>query len=274
MTHPSPSSRRTPGSTFSRSAPEAVDPGFRRGDGELFEHSPDSRLREPLGAAFARVASGWREVTDSFHASDAGRQLVDFVDRRVGEGVVVYPAAVFRALELTDPSEVRVVILGQDPYHGADQAQGLAFSVADGQKLPPSLRNMLAEVKADTGVASQCRGDLSGWARQGVLLLNTALTVEDGRPQSHAGQGWELLTDALLAKLAQRSEPIVFLLWGAAAQRKRPLLERAPHRVLVANHPSPLSARRAPQPFIGCRHFSQANALLAELSPGSPPIAW
>ena len=241
---------------------------------DLFEHTPDNRLREPLAAAFARVAPGWREVTDRFLASDAGRKLVDFVDRRVREGVPVYPAAVFRALELTDPSEVRVVILGQDPYHGPNQAQGLAFSVADGQKLPPSLRNMLQEVATDTGVASACQGDLSAWARQGVLLLNAALTVEDGQPQSHAGQGWELLTDALLAKLAQQSDPIVFLLWGASAQRKRPLLERGAHRVLTANHPSPLSARRAPEPFIGCRHFSQANRLLAELRPGTPPIVW
>ena len=133
---------------------------------------------------------------------------------------------------------------------------------------------MLKEVHADTGAPSQCHDDLSAWARQGVLLLNSALTVEDGRPQSHAGQGWEALTDALLAELAQRAEPIVFLLWGAAAQRKRALVERPPHRVLCANHPSPLSARRLPEPFIGCRHFSRTNALLAELRPGSAPIRW
>jgi uracil-DNA glycosylase len=241
---------------------------------DLFEGAVDNRLREPLVAAFGRVAPGWREVTDTFLHSEAGQKLVRFVDRRVGEGAAVYPAAVFRALELTDPSQVRVVILGQDPYHGPNQAQGLAFSVADGQKLPPSLRNMLQEVKSDTGTESVCRADLSAWARQGVLLLNTSLTVEDGQPQSHAGQGWELLTDALLNKLVQQPEPIVFLLWGASAQRKRPLLEREPHRVLTANHPSPLSARRPPEPFIGCRHFSRTNALLAELRPGEPPITW
>jgi len=234
----------------------------------------DNCLREPLEAVFARVAPGWKPVTDTFLASDAGRELVRYVDRRVQEGAVVYPASVFRALELTPPSEVRVVIVGQDPYHGPGQAQGLAFSVRDGHKLPPSLRNMLQEVEADTGQASACRGDLSAWARQGVLLLNTALTVEDGQPQSHANRGWEALTDALLAHVAAGALPVVFLLWGASAQKKRPLVERAAHRVLTANHPSPLSARRPPEPFLGCRHFSQVNALLAQLRPGTPAIRW
>lgn len=235
---------------------------------------PPNGLREPLAQVFARVAPAWKPVTDAFVASPAGQELARYVDRRVAEGVVVYPANVFRALELTPPSQVRVVILGQDPYHGPGQAQGLAFSVTDDQKLPPSLRNMLREVETDTGVASQCRGDLSAWARQGVLLLNTSLTVEDGQPQSHAGRGWEALTDALLAHVAAQPQPVIFLLWGAAAQRKRGLVERSPHRVLTANHPSPLSARRPPEPFIGCRHFSQVNTLLQALRPGTPPIRW
>jgi len=233
-----------------------------------------NRLREPLSALFERVAPGWKPVTDAFLATPAGRQLVEHVDRRVREGVPVYPAEVFRALELTAPHEVRVAVLGQDPYHGAGQAQGLAFSVADGQRLPPSLRNMLREVASDTGAPSQCRGDLTAWARQGVLLLNAALTVEDGQPQSHAGRGWERLTDALLAHVAAQPRPVVFLLWGAAAQRKRALIDESRHRVLTANHPSPLSARRAPEPFLGCRHFSRVNELLAELRPGAPPIRW
>lgn len=234
----------------------------------------DNCLREPLEAVFARVAPGWKPVTDAFLATAAGRELVRYVDRRVQEGAVVYPASVFQALALTPPSEVRVVIVGQDPYHGPGQAQGLAFSVRDGHKLPPSLRNMLQEVEADTGQPSQCRGDLSAWARQGVLLLNTALTVEDGQPQSHANRGWEALTDALLAHVAQGTQPVVFLLWGASAQKKRALVERGRHRVLTANHPSPLSARRPPEPFIGCRHFSQVNTLLAQLRPGTSPIRW
>jgi uracil-DNA glycosylase len=234
----------------------------------------DNTLAEPLGSLFARVAPAWKPVTDAFLHTPAGAELVRYVDQRVREGAIVYPAAVFRALELTTPDDVRVVVVGQDPYHGPGQAQGLAFSVRDGLRLPPSLRNMLQEVEADTGMPSQCRGDLSAWARQGVLLLNTSLTVEGGKPQSHAGRGWEQLTDALLRHAAAQPQPIVFLLWGAAAQRKRALVDEARHRVLTANHPSPLSARRPPEPFIGCRHFTRVNRLLAELRPGTPPIRW
>ena len=238
----------------------------------------DNRLREPLAQVFERVPDAWRSVTDPFIRSDEGRALAAFVDQRVRDGVVVYPGQVFRALEFNAPDAVRVVILGQDPYHGAGQAQGLAFSVAPGQrKLPPSLRNILKEVASDTGAPSACRDDLSPWARQGVLLLNTALTVEDGAPQSHAGRGWEALTDALLARVADQPETVVFMLWGASAQRKRPLVERArvsAHRVLAANHPSPLSATRPPVPFVGCRHFSQANSFLATHRPGTPLIRW
>jgi uracil-DNA glycosylase len=237
-----------------------------------------NRLSEPLARVFDSVPAAWRAVTDPFIRGSAGRALAEFVDRRVGEGAVVYPREIFRALEFNSPESVRVVILGQDPYHGAGQAQGLAFSVAPGQrKLPPSLRNLLAEVAADTGAASVCRDDLSPWARQGVLLLNSALTVEQGAPQSHAGRGWEALTDALLARVAAQPEPVVFMLWGAAAQRKRSLVERDgpdAHRVLIANHPSPLSDRRPPLPFIGCRHFSLANAFLAARRPGQLPISW
>lgn len=243
------------------------------GDGAV-EASSDNRLREPLSQVFARVMPAWKPLTDTFVASPQGQELVRYVDGRVGGGATVYPRTVFRALDLTAPSDVRAVILGQDPYHGPGQAQGLAFSVPAGQKLPPSLRNILQEVRSDTGVTSQCGGDLSAWARQGVLLLNAALTVEEGQPQSHAGHGWEALTDALMAHVAASPDPVVFLLWGAAAQRKRALLDSGPHRILTANHPSPLSARRPPEPFIGCRHFTQVNALLAELRPGTPPIRW
>ena len=236
----------------------------------------DNRLREPLAQAFAQVPGAWRAVTDGFLASSTGQALAAFVDQRVRDGAIVYPDRVFRALELTAPHDTRVVILGQDPYHGPGQAQGLAFSVAPGQaKLPPSLRNMLKEVQADTGAASQCRDDLTPWARQGVLLLNSALTVEDGAPQSHAGQGWEQLTDALLSSVAASTAPAVFMLWGASAQKKQPLIEQGGrHLVLAANHPSPLSALRPPVPFIGCRHFSRANEFLARVRPGGGPIHW
>ena len=238
----------------------------------------DNRLREPLARVFERVPAAWRSVTDPFIRSVEGRALAAFVDQRVSGGAVVYPGQVFRALEFGAPDAVRVVILGQDPYHRPGQAQGLAFSVAPGQrKLPPSLRNLLKEVAADTGAPSVCRDDLSPWARQGVLLLNSALTVEDGLPQSHAERGWEALTDALLARVAAQPGPVVFILWGAAAQRKRALCRRdgpMAHQVLAANHPSPLSAGRPPEPFVGCRHFSQANAFLAAQRPGSAPIRW
>jgi len=238
----------------------------------------DNRLREPLAQVFERVPVAWRSVTDPFIRSNEGRALGAYVDQRVREGAVVYPGRLFRALEFNEPDAVRVVILGQDPYHGIGQAQGLAFSVAPGQRrLPPSLRNILKEVAADTGAPSECRDDLSPWARQGVLLLNSALTVEDGAPQSHAGRGWEVLTDALLERVAAKPEAVVFMLWGASAQRKRPLVDRAgpaKHEVLVANHPSPLSAARPPLPFVGCRHFSRANVFLVARRPALGPVRW
>lgn len=234
----------------------------------------NNRLSESLAAGFDRVPADWRPITEAFRGSLAGQTLIDFVDQRVRQGAAVYPAQLFRALQLTPLAQVRVVILGQDPYHGAGQAQGLAFSVPAGMRLPPSLRNIYAEVSADLGGAPAKDGDLTRWARQGVLLLNTALTVEDGQPQSHAGRGWEVLTDALIAAVSTRAEPSVFLLWGAPAQRKRPLIDERRHAVFTANHPSPLSARRPPQPFIGCRHFSLANAWLSQHRSDGPPIHW
>lgn len=237
--------------------------------------SADNRLRRPLDTCFDEVPAAWQAVTQPFRASAAGRALVDFVDGRVAAGAVVYPAQVFRALQLTPPESVRVVILGQDPYHGAGQAQGLAFSVPAGCKLPPSLRNIYKELAGDIGRGGRPSGDLQAWARQGVLLLNTTLTVEDGEPQSHARQGWEALTDALIAHVSAQAAPVIFLLWGAPAQRKLGLIDTARHGVLTANHPSPLSALRPPQPFIGCRHFSQANAwLAAHRLAGGGPIDW
>ena len=236
----------------------------------------DNRLREPLAQAFGRVPAAWRSVTDAFFDTGEGRAVCAFVDQRVREGAVVYPRCVFRALEFTVPEKVRVVIVGQDPYHGAGQAQGLSFSVSPGQKkLPPSLRNILKEVSADVG-GVPC-GDLTPWARQGVLLLNSSLTVEQGAPQSHAHHGWETLTDALLACVAAQSRSVVFMLWGASAQRTRAMLDGgdgASHLVLEANHPSPLSAARPPTPFVGCRHFSRANAFLTERHLGVAPICW
>lgn len=212
---------------------------------------------------------GWRETLADFFASPTGRQLGVFVAGRLAAGAVVYPAAPLRALALTPLAGVKVVILGQDPYHGPGQAEGLAFSVAPGQRLPPSLRNIFAEIARDVGVPPPADGGLARWAGQGVLLLNTCLTVEEGQPASHAKQGWEALTDRLIEQVAANVPHAVFMLWGVHAQAKRPLIESVAgrgdrHRVLLANHPSPLSARRAPLPFIGCGHFSAANAFLAK----------
>ena len=206
-------------------------------------------------------------LVDGFLASEQGIALQAFLEQRRATGARIYPPDPLRALQLTPPETVRVVILGQDPYHGAGQAHGLAFSVPDGVRPPPSLRNIFAELRSDLGCAAPASGNLEYWARQGVLLLNAVLTVEEGQAGSHAGRGWELLTDRLIAALASAPAPRVFLLWGAYAQAKAALIEsgdpRLPHRVLVANHPSPLSARRPPIPFLGCRHFSKASAFLA-----------
>jgi len=169
-----------------------------------------------------------------------------------------------RALLLTPPEEVRVVILGQDPYHGRGQAEGLAFSVAPGVALPPSLRNIFKELQRDLGTPfpefPNPGGSLVRWAQRGVLLLNTCLTVEEGQPASHSNRGWEVLTDAVIQHVSQHAKPSVFMLWGAHAQSKKSLIDTSRHLVLMSNHPSPLSALRPPVPFLGNAHFSKARA--------------
>lgn len=219
------------------------------------------------------LAADWAPEVERFLASDTGRQLGAFIKQRLAAGAVIYPPQPFRALELTPLADVEVVILGQDPYHGPGQAQGLAFSVPDGVKPPPSLRNMFKELARDPRVhpAVHAGGSLERWANQGVLLLNTSLTVEEGQAASHARQGWETLTDQLISAVSARSEPVVFMLWGAHAQGKRALIQPR-HLVLTANHPSPLSALRPPQPFIGCGHFSAANDFLQ--GHGRRPVRW
>jgi len=209
------------------------------------------------------VAPGWQPVVAPFFASDIGQKLLAFLRSRLAEGAVIFPPQPLRVLELTPPEEVRVVILGQDPYHGRGQAEGLAFSVAPGVALPPSLRNIFKELQRDLGrpppVFPVPGGSLTSWATRGALLLNTCLTVEEGHPASHAGRGWEALTDAVIRQVSAGSRPVVFMLWGAHAQSKRTLIDESRHQVLVANHPSPLSALRPPLPFMGCGHFSQAR---------------
>ncbi len=174
--------------------------------------------------------------------------------------MVIYPPDPLLALRLTPLSRTRVVILGQDPYHGPGQAEGLAFSVPPGVKPPPSLRNIFKEMQRDLGLLPPASGHLAAWAQRGVLLLNTCLSVEAGAPASHAKLGWQRLTDALIEAAASDPAPKVFMLWGLHAQAKAGLIAAAgpQHLLLQANHPSPLSALRPPQPFIGCGHFSQA----------------
>lgn len=214
------------------------------------------------------VAAGWQAITSAFFASAQGQQLLAFLRQRLDAGAVIFPPQPLRALQLTPPQAVRLVILGQDPYHGRGQSEGLAFSVPAGVRPPPSLRNIFKELQRDLGprVAprSEQDGQLSGWATQGVLLLNTCLTVEEGQPASHAKRGWETLTNALISHVSHGPQPVVFMLWGAHAQSKRELIDTTRHLVLQANHPSPLSALRAPVPFMGCGHFSTALDWLAQ----------
>jgi uracil-DNA glycosylase len=232
-----------------------------------------NRLQEPLPALLDRVPAAWRPVVDAWRASPAGQALLQYVEGRRAAGAVIYPARTLRALEFTSPGDVRAVILGQDPYHGPGQAEGLAFSVPPGCPLPPSLRNVFQELQRDLGVSPPPDGCLERWARQGVLLLNTSLTVEVGSPGSHARKGWETLTDSVLETAAEDRSPKVFMLWGAHAQAKRELVLRHPgHLLLEANHPSPLSARRPPVPFIGCGHFSAANRFLSDHA--RAPVDW
>lgn len=211
-----------------------------------------------------QVAPGWQTLVDQFFGSATGIQLLAFLQQRLVVGATIFPPQPLRALELTAPESVRVVILGQDPYHGRGQAEGLAFSVAPGVALPPSLRNIFKELQRDLGESPPPfpvpGGSLVRWARHGVLLLNTCLTVEEGQAASHSAKGWEVLTDAIIKEVSCHSERVVFMLWGNHAQSKRALIDATRHLVLCANHPSPLSALRPPVPFIGCGHFSQAKA--------------
>ena len=274
----------------------------------------------------------WQPTVARFLRLESAQRLGVFLQERLKQGAIVYPPMPFLALQLTPLESVKVVILGQDPYHGPSQAQGLAFSVAAGVAVPPSLRNIFKEIartssasraastpdvnRTDNQSAAKLRqlplellhqlphqllrqipanGSLEAWARQGVLLLNTCLTVEQGQPASHAKRGWEALTDLIIQAVASSKNPVVFMLWGAHAQAKQELLVNSksaepvlggaaaasvaapvsaapPRLVLTANHPSPLSALRPPHPFIGCNHFCLANVFLAEN--GIEPVQW
>ena len=225
---------------------------------------------------FDDIPEEWKGDFAAFFKEPQGRGLLDFLHVRLEAGAVVYPPDPYRVFRLTRPSQVSVVVLGQDPYHGLGQAMGIAFSVPAGlKKLPPSLKNIFKEIDREGLGAMPADGDLSAWVRQGVLLMNATLTVEDGKPQSHAGRGWENLTDRLIARVLADGHPVVFMLWGAAAQKKKDFIEanaQAPVLILTSNHPSPLSALRPPVPFIGCGHFQTANEWLREH--GRRPVRW
>lgn len=224
--------------------------------------------------ALEALPPSWRASLGPVLESPQAARMLAFLHAEETAGKRIFPprGSRLRAFALTSLEAVKVVILGQDPYHGAGQAHGLAFSVPEGIKVPPSLRNIHKEIASDCGVGLPSGGNLENWARQGVLLLNTSLTVEEGKAGSHAKLGWEAVTDAAVAAVAAKGEPCVFMLWGAHAQRKAervPALAQGRHLVLRAPHPSPLSARTG---FFGSRPFSQANAFLA--ANGRGVIEW
>lgn len=224
-----------------------------------------------MADAEVRLEDSWKAVLADEFTQPYMRDLKDFLQRQKAAGKQIFPkgAEYFRALDLTPLTEVRVVILGQDPYHGAGQAHGLCFSVRPGVRIPPSLVNIYKELQSDLGIAPARHGFLEHWARQGVLLLNSVLTVEEARAASHQGQGWERFTDAVIRAVNEDCEHVVFMLWGSYAQKKAAFVDRSRHLVLKAPHPSPLSAHNG---FFGCRHFSQANDYL--VSRGRSAIDW
>jgi len=214
--------------------------------------------------------SGWMQALNrEFEAPYFADLRAFIVDERADHAVYPKGRDIFNAFNTTPFDEVKVVILGQDPYHGPGQAHGLCFSVPAGVPPPPSLVNMFAEIERDLGFPPPSNGDLSPWARQGVLLLNATLTVRAHTAGSHQNKGWERFTDAAIARLSEQHHGLVFLLWGRYAQQKEALIDSSRHYILKAPHPSPLSAHRG---FIGCGHFSQANELL--VAQGKTPIDW
>ncbi len=218
-----------------------------------------------------RLESSWRERVGDYLLREDMQALAAFLRERQAAGSRIYPPPreMFAAFDATPFDNVRVVILGQDPYHGAGQAHGLSFSVRPGVAVPPSLRNIYRELERDLGIASPSHGSLLPWAHRGVLLLNAVLSVEEATAGAHVGKGWEGFTDHVVETLNREREGLVFLLWGAYAQKKGAIIDRSRHRVLHAPHPSPLSAHRG---FIGCGHFSAANQYLTRR--GEAPVDW
>lgn len=217
-----------------------------------------------------KIAHSWKELlSEEFH-KPYFQELISFVKKEY-KTQTIYPKGgdIFKAFDCCDFSNVKVVIIGQDPYHGPGQANGLCFSVSPGIRIPPSLLNIYKEIHSDLGKPIPLSGDLERWAKQGVLLLNATLTVKASAPGSHQNRGWEIFTDAVIKKISDEKEGVVFLLWGAYAQKKGEIIDRSKHLVLMSPHPSPFSADRG---FFGCKHFSKANAYLK--SKGKEEIDW
>lgn len=216
------------------------------------------------------IENTWRTALQSEFDKPYFAELAAFLHEEKHQGKQIFPPGdkIFKAFELTPLDKVKVVILGQDPYHGYGQAMGLSFSVPEGVPAPPSLKNIFKEIESDLGITMSGKPNLESWARQGVLLLNAVLTVRSGEPTSHSAIGWQTFTDAVIKKISDNCNGVVFLLWGNYARSKAPLIDRDRHFVLEAAHPSPL-ARGA---FFGCRHFSKANELLA--AQGKEQINW
>ncbi|MCT7487953.1 uracil-DNA glycosylase [Aliarcobacter cryaerophilus] len=207
----------------------------------------------------------WEDIIDLEKQKDYYKKLKEEIDKRY-ETTTVFPEKqnIFKAFSLTKLDNLKVVILGQDPYHGFGQAQGLAFSTPANIKNPPSMQNILKEIQSDLGKKSICEdGDLTSWAKQGVLLLNTILTVEEAKPKSHHNLGWEVFTDNVIKYISDNCEDTIFILWGSPAISKTKLIDRKKHHILTAPHPSPLSSYRG---FFGCKHFSQTNNILKSLN--------
>ena len=226
--------------------------------------SPPNRSME------VKIAPTWKSLLADEFQKPYFHQLIDFVKNEY-KSQTIYPRGqdIFKAFDRCDFCDVKVVIIGQDPYHGPGQANGLCFSVGEGVRVPPSLVNIFKEIKNDLGKPIPASGDLERWARQGVLLLNATLTVKAHAPGSHQNRGWEAFTDAVIKKISDEKEGVVFLLWGAYAQKKGEIIDRTKHLVLMSAHPSPFSADRG---FFGCKHFSKTNAYLK--SKGKEEIEW
>ncbi len=217
-----------------------------------------------------RIGNDWDELLEPEFQQEYFKNLAEKLSDEY-QNHTVYPKKenIFNALKFTSYKDVKVLLLGQDPYHGFGQAHGLAFSVQKGVDKPPSLKNIFKELKADLGIDAPSHGSLTSWANQGIMLLNTVLTVREGEPNSHKNFGWTIFTDKIISLLNDREEPVIFLLWGKNAIDKLPLVTNHHHFVLTAPHPSPLSASRG---FLGCRHFSKVNEILKRL--GKEPIRW